>query len=86
MTPNVGSSLTNYYDLKTWIANSTIWGSVKKLIVKKVSTKLLANSADPDQTAPKEQSDLGLHCLTSFLPQYFRVSMIVHICEMLANN
>ena len=21
------------------------------------------NSADPDQTAPKEQSDLGLHCL-----------------------
>ena len=23
----------------------------------------LANSVDPDQTAPKEQSDLGLHCL-----------------------
>ena len=23
-----------------------------------------ANSADPDQTAPKEQSDQGLHCLT----------------------
>ena len=22
-----------------------------------------ANSEDPDQTAPKEQSDLGLHCL-----------------------
>ena len=22
-----------------------------------------ANSVDPDQTAPKEQSDLGLHCL-----------------------
>ena len=22
-----------------------------------------ANSADPDQTAPKEQSDQGLHCL-----------------------
>ena len=21
------------------------------------------NSADPDQTAPKEQSDQGLHCL-----------------------
>ena len=26
---------------------------------------LSANSADPDQTAPKEQSDLGLHCLLS---------------------
>ena len=24
---------------------------------------VLANSADPDQTALKEQSDLGLHCL-----------------------
>ena len=23
----------------------------------------IANSEDPDQTAPKEQSDLGLHCL-----------------------
>ena len=23
----------------------------------------IANSVDPDQTAPKEQSDLGLHCL-----------------------
>ena len=22
-----------------------------------------ANSADPDQSAPKEQSDQGLHCL-----------------------
>ena len=23
----------------------------------------MANSVDPDQTAPLEQSDLGLHCL-----------------------
>ena len=23
----------------------------------------MANSVDPDQTAPEEQSDLGLHCL-----------------------
>ena len=23
----------------------------------------MENSADPDQTAPKEQSDLDLHCL-----------------------
>ena len=22
----------------------------------------MANSVDPDQTAPEEQSDLGLHC------------------------
>ena len=27
----------------------------------------LANSEDPDQTAPKEQSDQGLHCLLTFL-------------------
>ena len=25
--------------------------------------KMLPNSTDPDQTAPKEQSDQGLHCL-----------------------
>ena len=25
--------------------------------------KVWANSADPDQTAPREQSDQGLHCL-----------------------
>ena len=25
----------------------------------------IANDADPDQTAPQEQSDLGLHCLLS---------------------
>ena len=32
----------------------------------------LANSADPDQTAPKEQSDLGLHCLpTHFCPNSY---------------
>ena len=29
-----------------------------------------ANSADPDQTAPKEQSDQGLHCLP-LSPQVF---------------
>ena len=30
----------------------------------KVSDKITyANSVDPDQTAPKEQSDQGLHCL-----------------------
>ena len=29
----------------------------------------MANSADPDQTAPQEQSDLGLHCLPKkFVP------------------
>ena len=25
--------------------------------------KLLSGKEDPDQTAPEEQSDLGLHCL-----------------------
>ena len=27
---------------------------------------LVANSVDPDQTAPMEQSDLGLHCDSSW--------------------
>ena len=29
--------------------------------------KMFANSADPNQTAPLEQSDLGLHCLQKFM-------------------
>ena len=35
----------------------------------------MANSVDPDQTAPKEQSDLGLHCLLRLLcmPHFFRI-------------
>ena len=43
-----------------------------------VVTGRMANRADPDQTAPKEQSDLGLHCLLShscpnILGSYFTV-------------
>ena len=35
-----------------------------KIVYTKVSDKMAyANSADPDQTAPEEQSDQGLHCL-----------------------
>ena len=33
-----------------------------------------ANSVDPDQTAPQEQSDQGLHCLP-FLKQFFECIM-----------
>ena len=35
--------------------------------------KLLANSADPDQTAPKEQSDLALHFCPGLMSKYWRV-------------
>ena len=40
-----------------------------------------ANSADPDQTAPEEQSDQGLHCLPF---HYFRKHM--HNERNLAQN
>ena len=37
----------------------------------------MANSVDPDQTAPKEQFDLGLHfCLDSSV-QIFRLTMVL---------
>ena len=32
---------------------------------------MLANSGDPDRTAPKEQSDLGLHCFDQTLPSNY---------------
>ena len=36
----------------------------------------IANSVDPDQTAPKEQSDLGLHCLlSSIFPNTRKIPM-----------
>ena len=36
---------------------------VKEFIAQKL---VIATSADSDQTAPKEQSDLGLHCLLRY--------------------
>ena len=42
----------------------TMYGKCPKYLFTKLSDKMVyANSADPDQTTPKEQSDLGLHCL-----------------------
>ena len=40
----------------------------QKFIVFKTHAKHFntANIADPDQTAPKEQSDQGLHCLSFY--------------------
>ena len=38
--------------------------------------KLSANNADPDQTAPNEQSDLGLRCLLKTAAQMSRINMV----------
>ena len=41
-----------------------VYGKCPKISNTYVSDKMAyANSADPDQTAPKEQSDQGLHCV-----------------------
>ena len=41
-----------------------MYGKCPKITNTKVSDQMAyANNADSDQTAPKEQSDLGLHCL-----------------------
>ena len=40
------------------------YGKYPKILYTNVSDKMAsANSVDSDQTAPKEQSDQGLHCL-----------------------
>ena len=41
--------------------NGTVW--VHNAVMYQRDTEETANSVDTDQTAPKEQSDLGLHCL-----------------------
>ena len=33
---------------------------------------MMANSADPDQTAPKEESDLGLHVFEELISSSYR--------------
>ena len=33
----------------------------------------MANIVDPDQTAPKEQSELGLHCLRGWSAQTLKI-------------
>ena len=41
-----------------------MYGKCPKISNIKISDKIAyANSADPDQSAPMEQSDLGLQCL-----------------------
>ena len=55
-------------------------------MVTKTGFTVLANNADPDQTAPKEQSDLSLHCLLSQSVQTFAlytVAIIVPVYELL---
>ena len=50
--------------LQLCIAFYHIFGKCPKLSYTKVYDKMAyTNSADPDQIAPKEQSDQGLHCL-----------------------
>ena len=38
---------------------------------RKQQMKLLTNSEDPNETAPKEQSNLGLHCFLIFQNQTY---------------
>ena len=44
---------------------NNIYSKCPKILYTQVSDKMAyANSTDPDQTAPEEQSDQGLHCLS----------------------
>ena len=46
-------------------------GQVLKYPIRASYIVCLANSADPDQTAPEEESDLGLHCmLNKYCPKF----------------
>ena len=50
------ASITHHTD-------ATLYGNCPKILFTYFSHKHYTNSADPDQTALEEQSDLGLHCL-----------------------
>ena len=62
--PHLQQSLgypTHFYNrlihLEIWTI--TFYSAIKR----QINEIVMANTADPDQTAPKEQSDLGLQCL-----------------------
>ena len=40
-------------------------------------TEIMSNIVDSDQTAPKKQSDQGLHCLLGILIQMLSVTIIL---------
>ena len=44
-----------------------MWSAESSCKLLKAIFCITANSVDPDQTAPKEQSDLGPHCLQKWL-------------------
>ena len=46
----------------------------------------LENNVNPDQTAPKEQSDLGVHCFLRHLSQYTEFSCTFINCSFRQKN
>ena len=54
-----------FYIICTFLFGYNVFnGKCPKNLNTKASDKMTdANSVDPDQTAPEEQSDQGLHCL-----------------------
>ena len=49
---------------------NSLSGQVKLAYKWMFFNRFLCNSTEPDQTAPKEQSDLGLHYCTGILAKY----------------
>ena len=43
----------------------------KSIVLSGVFIKFIPNSADPNQNAPKEHSDLGLHCFQSVVMLHY---------------
>ena len=62
------STLRNF--LKVWPINTTCSAEIFQYLAGRQ-----INSADPDQTAPKEQSDQGLHCLHLILKSSILIFM-----------
>ena len=64
--PQVNTSLHHknwdtYTYYHNYPENGTIW--FHSVVMDPKDPDTMVNSIDPDQTAPWEQSDLGLHCL-----------------------
>ena len=52
----------------------------------KIHIQNAERTVDPDQTAPKEQSDLGLHCLLTIYVIYLAIRWGFPLSRMTTNN
>ena len=56
---------TGYQTQDLWLLSKMHYRLLHNAVMRSIEVDGMQNSDDPDQMAPQEPSDLGLHCLIS---------------------